>query len=173
VTAAGTVINSAAAASDSPKLTQPAVTDTLPSPEKSAASKSRNLRAKSRLRPAKTAAPAPKEIVVVPSATIDLAVVHQFKEATLFVWVDDKLALTRPLHGATQKKLVLFNGVHGIESESLKIPAGKHVLRFRALSTDQTSDLSKTISADFVGGDEKSLQVTFDKHNTMMRLTWR
>lgn len=114
----------------------------------------------------------PKEILV-PSSTLDLAVQHQFKDATLYVWVDDNLALTRALHGGAQKKLVVFNGIRGVDSESLKIPAGQHLLRFRALSTDQTIDLSKTISAQFIGGDTKSLQLTFDKHNAAMRLTWQ
>src|SRR5580698_3402621 len=53
--------------------------------------------------------------IVVPFSTLDLAVQHQFKDATLFVWVDDKLTLTRPLHGATQKRLVVFNGLRGVE----------------------------------------------------------
>jgi len=72
-----------------------------------------------------------------------------------------------------QKKLVVFNGVRGVESETLQIPAGRHVLRIRALSTDQTTDLSKTVTADFVAGDAKSLGVTFEKHNAQMRLTWQ
>jgi hypothetical protein len=110
---------------------------------------------------------------VVPSSTLDLAVQHQFKDATLFVWVDDKLMLSRPLHGGVQKRMVVFNGIRGVESETIKIPAGNHVLRFRALSTDQTADLSKTVSAQFIGGDTKSLQITFDKHNTLMRLNWQ
>lgn len=111
--------------------------------------------------------------IVVPFSTLDLAVQHQFKDATLFVWVDDKLTLTRPLHGATQKRLVVFNGLHGVESETLKIPAGKHVLRVRAVSSDETIDLSRTASAQFIGGASKSLQVTIDKHNTVMRLSWQ
>lgn len=110
--------------------------------------------------------------VVVPSCTLELAVQHQFKDATLYVWVDDKLALTRPLHGGVQKKLVVFNGIKGAESETLTLPAGNHNLRLRAHSNDQTVDLSRSISAKFVGGDDKVLQVTFDKHNTMMRLSW-
>ncbi len=111
--------------------------------------------------------------IVIPSSTLDLSVQHQFKDATLFVWVDDKLTLTRPLHGGAQKKLVVFNGIRGVDSESLKIPAGKHVLRFRAVATDHTVDLSKTVSADFVGGDTKSLQLTFDKHNAAIRVAWQ
>jgi len=131
--------------------------------------------AAARAKPRKGRAPAPQTAkqIVVPSSTLDLAVQHQFKDATLFVWVDDKLLLTRPLHGATQKRLVVFNGLHGAESETLKIPAGKHVLRLRALSADQTIDLSRTVSAEFVGGGDKSLQVIIDKHNTAMRLQWQ
>ena len=128
-------------------------------------------RGKARKSHAPAAAPATQ--IVVPSSTLDLAVQHQFKDATLFVWVDDTLVLTRSLHGATQKRLVVFNGLRGVESETLNIPAGKHVLRVRALSTDETIDLSKTVSAEFIGGASKSLQVTLDKHNTVMRLTWQ
>jgi hypothetical protein len=120
------------------------------------------------------AAPAPSapRQIVVSLSTVELAVRHQFKEATLSVWVDDKLALTRPLHGGTQKRLVVFNGIHGIESETLKVPAGKHVLRFQAQTLDQTVDLSKTISGNFIGGDDRTLQISFDKHNTSMHLDW-
>lgn len=111
--------------------------------------------------------------IVVPLSTLELAIQHQFKDATLYVWVDDKLALTLPLHGAAQKKLVVFNGVRGVTSETLRVPAGKRVLRFRALSTDQTVDLSKTLSAEFVGGDTKSLSLAFEKHNSAIRLNWQ
>jgi hypothetical protein len=126
--------------------------------------------------PKKTVSKAPHPTarqIVVPLSIVDLSVQHQFKDATLYVWVDDKLDLTLPLHGAAQKKLVVFNGVRGVISQTLKVPAGKRVLRFRALSTDQTVDLSKTISADFVGGDTKSLAVSIEKRNTVMRLTWQ
>lgn len=133
-------------------------------------------KSKSRMIPRSRASTAPAAAnggVTTPAATLDIAVQHQFKDATLFVWVDNTLALTRPLHGGMQKKMGLFSGVRGVESDTVKIPAGKHVLRLRALSTDQTTDLSKTVTADFVGGDDKSLQVTFDKHNTIMRLSWQ
>jgi eukaryotic-like serine/threonine-protein kinase len=118
-------------------------------------------------------APAKKPETAARSATLDLAVQHQFKDATLFLYVDGSLAITRALHGAVQKKLVVFNGVRGVESETVQVPAGRHVLRIRALSTDQTTDLSKTVTADFLPGDAKSLQVTFEKHNAQMRLTWQ
>jgi serine/threonine protein kinase len=115
----------------------------------------------------------PAAQTVVPLSNLDVAVQHQFKDATLFVWVDDQLALTRPLHGGLQKRMVVFNGIRGVDSETLRIPAGRHALRVRALSADETIDLSKTVSAEFIGGAEKSLQVTFDRHNTAMRLAWQ
>jgi len=161
VTGSSGVASSLAASSDSAKATSTAVEPAPPATPAIGAPKG-----------ARAKAPA-KALSVVPSATLDIVVQHQFKDATLFIWVDGKLALTRPLHGAAQKKLVVFNGVRGVESETMKISAGKHALRFRALSGDQTTDLSKTIAADFVGGQDKSLQVTFDRHNTIMRLTWQ
>jgi serine/threonine protein kinase len=111
--------------------------------------------------------------IVVPMSMVELAVRHQFKDATLTVYVDDTLTLTRPLHGGTQNRLVVFHGVRGMDSETLKVPAGKHVLRFRTQTGDQTVDLSKTISADLIGGDDKTLLITFDKHNTAMHLEWQ
>jgi serine/threonine protein kinase len=120
----------------------------------------------------RAASPRPRE-VVVPTCSVELAIRHQFKEATLTVWVDDKIALTRQLHGGTQKHLVVFTGVRGAESETMKIPAGKHVLRFRTQTADQTVDLSKTVAADLVGGGDKTLLVTFEKHNTVMKTEWQ
>ena len=115
----------------------------------------------------------PARQVVVPLSMVELAVRHQFKDATLYVFVDDHLSLTRPLHGGSQKKLVVFGGIRGMDSETLKVPAGKHVLRFRVQTGDQTVDLSKTVSADLIGGDDKTLLITFDKHNTSMHLEWQ
>jgi len=129
--------------------------------------------AKAPSRKGKPPSPLPPKEVVVPLSTVELTVRHQFKDATLSVWVDGKLALTRELHGGVQKRLVVFGGIRGSESETLEVPAGKHLLRFRAQSADQTVDLSKTISADLVGGGDKTLAVTFDKHNTSMLLDWQ
>ncbi|HEY1678794.1 MAG TPA: serine/threonine-protein kinase [Candidatus Sulfotelmatobacter sp.] len=160
------VSDSAAAAMAPPVAAQPVaqpVQSAKPVPLPAPRSASKRIRAKT--------PPVPKP-VIVPTSTLDLAIQHQFKDATLYIWIDDKLALTRPLHGGTQKKLVVFNGVRGIDSESLKVPAGNHALRFRAVSADQSVDMSRTISADFAGGDIKTLQITFDKHNATIKLNW-
>jgi eukaryotic-like serine/threonine-protein kinase len=108
-----------------------------------------------------------------PTSTVELEIRHQFKEATLSVWLDGKLLLTRPLHGASQKHLVVFNDVRGAESETIKVPEGKHELRFRAQTDDHTVDLSRTVYGDFAAGEDKALQISFDKRNTAMRLDWQ
>jgi serine/threonine protein kinase len=118
--------------------------------------------------PIQDASPQP----AVAQSTIEVAVQHQFKEATLWVWIDDNLALTRPLHGGTQKHLVVFRSIQGTESESLQVPAGTHTLRIRAQTAHQSIDISKTISGTFAAGDDKTLHITFDKHNTDMHLAW-
>ena len=105
------------------------------------------------------------------ASSLELAVQHQFREATLSLWVDDTLALIRPLRGGSQKHLVVFKSVHGNASETLQLTAGPHTLRLRAQSADQSVDLSKTIAAKFANGDDKTLHVTFDKHNTTMQLS--
>ncbi len=109
---------------------------------------------------------------VAAESTIEVTVQHQFKEATLWVWVDENLALTRPLHGGTQKHLVVFKNVQGTDAEPLQVPAGTHTLRIRAQTADQSIDISKTISGTFAAGDDKTLHITFDKHNTDMHLVW-
>jgi eukaryotic-like serine/threonine-protein kinase len=159
-------IQPAAAPSPAPKA------DVTPKPTRRATARTVDLRRKSpKVAPANSVQPARE--VVVASSLVELAVRHQFKDATLTVWVDDQLTLSRPLHGGTQKHLVVFGGVRGMDSETMKIPAGKHVLRFRTQTADQTVDLSKTISADLIGGDDKTLLITFDKHNTAMHVEWQ
>ncbi|MFZ1006469.1 MAG: protein kinase [Candidatus Sulfotelmatobacter sp.] len=118
--------------------------------------------------PSQDASPPP----VVAQSTIEVAVQHQFKEATLWVWIDDNLALTRPLHGGTQKHLVVFKSVQGTDAEPLQVPTGTHTLRIRTQTADQSIDISKTISGTFAAGDDKTLHITFDKHNAGMHLVW-
>jgi serine/threonine protein kinase len=164
-------VSDAATAVGGPPLITRAPTPSAVEPVKPASLPvARSMPKKAPAKPARVPKQAP---VIVPTATLDLAIQHQFKDATLYIWIDDQLSLTRALHGGAQKKLVVFNGVKGIDSESLKIPAGNHTLRFRAVSTDQSVDMSKTVSADFAGGDIKTLQITFDKHNATIKLAWQ
>lgn len=116
---------------------------------------------------------APRKIRPASTASLDLSVQHQFKDAILSLWIDNKLTLTEALHGTARKHMIVFNGIYGVNSKTVQVPAGVHVIRLRAQSADQSVDLSKTLSAAFTDGDIKTLQVTFNNHNTAMNLIWR
>jgi serine/threonine protein kinase len=109
----------------------------------------------------------------IATASMDLSVQHQFKDATLSLWIDNNLTLTQPLHGTARKHMIVLNGIYGVNSNTVQVPVGAHVIRVRAQSADESVDLSKTISGAFIEGDIKTLQVTFNNHNTAMNLIWR
>jgi len=111
--------------------------------------------------------------VSIATASMDLSVQHQFKDATLSLWIDNNLTLTQPLHGTARKHMIVLNGIYGVNSNTVQVPVGAHVIRVRAQSADESVDLSKTISGAFTEGDIKTLQVTFNNHNSAMNLIWR
>jgi eukaryotic-like serine/threonine-protein kinase len=163
------VAQSASAPTKTDVTTRPGTETAAPAPVTIA--KATSVRSASAKTPTKDTAHA--STVQAPLSSVELEIRHQFKEATLSVWLDGKLLLTRPLHGGTQKRLVVFNDVRGAESETIKVPEGKHELRFRAQTDDHTVDLSRTVFGDFVSGQDKTLQISFDKHNSAMRLDWQ
>lgn len=59
--------------------------------------------------------------IIAPPSTLELSMQHEFKDATLFVWIDDQLLATRSLHGGAQRRLVVFHGIRGVESETLNV----------------------------------------------------
>ena len=118
-------------------------------------------------------APRPLRQASIATASMDLSVQHQFKDATLSLWIDNNLTLTQPLHGTARKHMIVLNGIYGVNSNTVQVPVGAHVIRVRAQSADESVDLSKTISGAFTEGDIKTLQVTFNNHNTAMNLIWR
>ena len=109
------------------------------------------------------------EPVVTQSARLRIAVEHHFAAANLSVWIDDKL-YTYSLRGATRKRVILFTSVRGYLSDSVHVPAGEHHIRVRALSADNSYDLSENISASFAPLSAKVLTIGFDKDNRNMRL---
>jgi predicted Ser/Thr protein kinase len=166
---AGAVTTAAAVAEHAAPANAPVTAETA---SKARVTKAATIHTASAKSPAKTEV-SRRSTAAMPASTVELEIRHQFKEATLSVWLDGKLVLTRPLHGGTQKRLVLFSDVRGAESDTIKVPEGKHELRFRAQTEDHTVDLSRTVYGDFAGGEDKTLQISFDRHNSAMRLDWQ
>jgi serine/threonine protein kinase len=125
------------------------------------------------LRPA-TVTPAAVAVTapVATQSALELSVVHEFKEATLWVWVDDGLVLTQDLHAAKRSHLLIFGDTRGADSDTLRISSGMHSIRVRVQNADHSIDLSKTVSAEFTDSDDKTLAITFAKHNSVMMTKW-
>jgi serine/threonine-protein kinase len=103
-------------------------------------------------------------------ATLQIQVQHHFREATLSLWIDSRLAYSHSLHGENKKHLLVLRGVEGYETAKLQVPVGEHNLRVRGQSDENSIDESKTITTNFAKGDEKILRIDFAKHNREMRV---
>ena len=101
---------------------------------------------------------------------LKIEVQHHFSDGKLSLWVDEKLAYSASLHGATKRRLAVFHDVEGWESAEVSVSAGPHTLRVNGQSGSLDFDESKTITADFGSGNEKVLRVNFEKNNREMRL---
>jgi hypothetical protein len=99
-----------------------------------------------------------------------MRVEHHFPEAQLLMWIDDKLAYNHTLGGTVKKRLVVFKGVRGFESESFRVSAGNHGVRVRVQSSDNSYDQTANISGDFPLDGERSLRIACDKHQLKLSL---
>jgi len=100
-------------------------------------------------------------------STLHIRVEHHFPTAEVWVWVDDKLAFNHPLGGTVKKHLVIFKGVEGFESDSLRIGAGEHHFRVRVQSEDKAYDKSATIAGTLPTDGERELHISCDKHKPL------
>lgn len=106
------------------------------------------------------------------SCQLGIAVEHHFLTADLSIWIDDQERYSHSLRGAVNKRVVFFKGVKGYLSDVVPVAPGNHQIRVRVLSADGSYDESGSISGTFAPGNEKLLDVDFDKDNRRMRLTF-
>jgi serine/threonine-protein kinase len=118
-----------------------------------------------KIKPASLSSTSPDPVVA--PATLEIDVEHKFSQATLTVWVDDRVNYTHALEGTDKKRLGLFHHLEGHEFHAIQITPGKHQLRVEVGGGDAPADQATTISANFTSGDEQMLHVTFDKHGAM------
>jgi hypothetical protein len=98
---------------------------------------------------------------------LDIEVEHNFAEAHLSVWVDDRSIYTHTLEGTDKKHLVVFHGVQGRESHAVQLAPGKHRVRVRVASGADSYDQSGIVTGEFVTGKEKVLRIRFNKRREM------
>jgi len=104
---------------------------------------------------------------VVPPATLDIEVEHNFKAAQLSVWVDDHATYSQQLEGTDKKRLVVFHGVQGHDSHALQLAPGRHRVRIRVVSGVDSYDQSGAVAGEFASGKEKVLRIHFNKRGEM------
>ena len=51
------------------------------------------------------------------------------KAGTLRIWIDDALAVERPLESRVTRKIIVFKGRKGLARETLDVSPGEHVVR--------------------------------------------
>jgi eukaryotic-like serine/threonine-protein kinase len=113
--------------------------------------------------PHTVASPVPVPVASAPvpdveSAHLVVAVEHAFKRGTLRVWVDDEFRVEEPLESRPTKKLLIFHGRKGRETEVLAVTPGPHVIRVR-VQGEEGFAASRKIRATFKDGDTRSLEV--------------
>ena len=86
------------------------------------------------------------------------------------MWIDDKLTYTHTLGGTVKKRLVVFKGVRGFESESFLVEAGNHNVRVRVQSSDNSYDQTANISGTFPEAGERALGIACGKHELKLTL---
>ena len=81
---------------------------------------------------------------------------HNFAEAHLSIWVDDRLTYTHLLEGTDKKHLVVFHHVQGHEFHAMQVSPGKHRLRVQMTSDGATHDQSANVAGEFARAGRKA-----------------
>jgi serine/threonine-protein kinase len=107
---------------------------------------------------------------IVGFSTLHMRVEHHFPQAEIFMWIDDKLTYTHTLDGTVKKRLVVFKGVQGFESESFRVSAGEHTVRVRVQSSTKSYDRTANITGDFPIDGERALRIDCQKRELKLAL---
>ena len=105
-------------------------------------------------------------------STLNIRIEHRFSAAELSLWIDDKLAYDRPLRGQIKKHWNPFR-TDVRETESVRLPAGKHRIQVRVRSTPEQYEQSASILGTFTKEHPAILQINFERQGKAMRLALR
>jgi eukaryotic-like serine/threonine-protein kinase len=119
--------------------------------------------------PSQTVVPAGSAAAVADS-NVEIHIENRFSDATLKVWIDDKLAYAHPLHDGHKKRLMLLGGGTK-ETVTIPVSAGAHALRIEVRSASEQYDETKVVTGEFLSGGGRILSINFDKHSRDMRVT--
>lgn len=110
--------------------------------------------------------------ITAKDASLHLKLQHSFRSAQLSVWVDNDLAFSGKITGATKKKfgLIPTDAQQGSLSQIVPVRSGQHNVRVRVEPEDAAMQ-EDSISADFAHNAERDLSVAA-RHNGLS-LSWQ
>jgi serine/threonine protein kinase len=95
---------------------------------------------------------------------------HQFREAYASIWLDHQLVYERTLQGTAKSHVVLFRKTVGSQSDTLRVPAGTHVLSVRIRAPAAGYDENRTLTVRLAGNQEQTLRIICDKKNHRLQV---
>jgi hypothetical protein len=101
------------------------------------------------------------------SATLRLRIEHRFQQAEVFVWLDDRLTYHQSVDGTVKKRMVLFKGMEGYQSDSVRVTPGEHRLRVRVHASDDSYDQTNTIAGSLPPDGERQVLIQCEKHKPL------
>jgi hypothetical protein len=104
-------------------------------------------------------------------AGLQIALDHSLGNGSIRIWVDDDVALERPIYGRVIRKVLNFKVYKGTFRETLGVSPGERVIRVEVLA-DTYSD-SKRIRGDFANGTTRLLRAEVTAWpKRELRLSW-
>jgi hypothetical protein len=105
-------------------------------------------------------------------ASLHLKLRHEFRDASISVWVDDDLAYSGKITGSTKRKfgLIPTDSAQGNLSQIIPVRSGQHRIRIR-FEPDEATMQEDSIRGDFVDHTERNLAVT--ARHSGLSLSWQ
>jgi serine/threonine protein kinase len=106
----------------------------------------------------------------VAEAGLRIEIEHHFASAQASFWLDGKLIFSPSLKGEKKQRALLLRQTKGFISKNLRIVSGRHEMRVRVRSLDNTFDQTRTLVGDCPTNKKNVLRIAATKHDLMVTL---
>ncbi len=97
------------------------------------------------------------------TSTLVVKCSHSFRAADFTVWVGGDEVYAGTLSGVVTKEWGVFETVRGSFSETLRVPAGTHVVRVRVSAPAEGYEQTREIQGELAKDSEKTLVISFGR----------
>ena len=103
-------------------------------------------------------------------ARLRVDIEHQFREANASIWLDHELVYERTLQGMAKSRALLFRRTVGTQSDTLRVPAGTHVLSVRIRAPAAGYDENRTLTVRLAANQEQTLRIICNKKDHRLQV---